>query len=54
MVVTHHLYLEEEGAFVPVRTHVFPRKTHGFLKENPVCEGPSGEEKGFSDEREGQ
>jgi len=32
MVITHHEFLPREGEFVPVRSHVFPRGTRGFLR----------------------
>ena len=36
MVITHYLYVDKEGGFVPVGTHAFPRET-GSLgeKEEP-------------------
>jgi len=54
MVVTHHLYFEGEGAFAPVGTHTFPRRTEGFLKADSLGDGKPVEEKGSSEEREGR
>ena len=31
MVITHHQYQAEKGAFLPVRRHSFPRKPQGWL-----------------------
>jgi len=38
MVISHYIYVDEEGAFVPVGTHAFPRRTERFLKADPVRE----------------
>jgi len=54
MVVTQHLFLDEEGVFAPVATHTFPRRTARFLKAGSVHDGNSAEEEGSSEEGEGQ
>jgi 3',5'-cyclic AMP phosphodiesterase CpdA len=33
MVITHYLYVDEEGGFVPVGTHAFPRETGSLGEE---------------------
>jgi 3',5'-cyclic AMP phosphodiesterase CpdA len=38
MVITHYLYLDEEGAFLPVGAHAFPRGPRGFLRPDPIRE----------------
>jgi len=54
MVISHYIYVDEEGAFVPVGTHAFPRRTERFLKADPVRErlspragNPLGEREGL-------
>jgi 3',5'-cyclic AMP phosphodiesterase CpdA len=44
--ITHHLCDAEEGGFVPVGTHAFPRRSGRTLKLDPANDGP-----GFVGER---
>lgn len=54
MVITHHLHVEGEGGFVPVRTHTFPRRTNGTLKDDPILAQTGGKGRGAEGEREQQ
>ena len=51
MVITHHLYDDGKGDFVPVGTHTFPRRTKRVLKEDPILVGPRGASPSASEER---
>jgi 3',5'-cyclic AMP phosphodiesterase CpdA len=52
MVITHHVYVDEEGGFFPVGTHAFPRRTEGFLRTDPIRERLFSFERVSSKERE--
>jgi 3',5'-cyclic AMP phosphodiesterase CpdA len=39
MVITHHEYAAREGKFVPVRSHIFPRRAQAFLGFEPSRQG---------------
>jgi len=43
IVISQHLFVAEEGGFVPVGTHSFPRQTGGFLNGDPLKGNPLGE-----------
>jgi len=38
LVITQHLLVAEEGGFVPIGSHTFPRRTEGFLRGEPLGE----------------
>jgi len=41
MVITHHMYVEEGGGFVPVGSHTFPRRPFDSLSRVRIPEGNS-------------
>ena len=53
MVISHYIYVDEEGAFVPVGTHAFPRRTERFLNADPIRERLSPGARDSLGEREG-
>ena len=40
MVITHFMYLPEEGGFFPVGSHAFPRRSRSFLSADAALGGP--------------
>ena len=54
MVITHHMYADGEGGFVPVRRHTFPRRPACSLPGLVGHEGRSASERGPPEEENRQ
>jgi len=53
MAITHYLFDREEGVFVPVATHAFPRRTQKSLGLDPVLRNIRDVDGPFREEVEG-